>query len=50
MMKKMSNGTHGAHNRGYWSMSQYNAQRQEINQVSLNMSQYNARRPESYQG
>jgi hypothetical protein len=43
-MKSMSNGTHGVHNRGCWNMSQYNARRQESNQVSLNTSQYNARR------
>ena len=43
VMKSMSNGTHGLHNRGCWNMSQYNAQWQESNQVSLNTIQYNAR-------
>ena len=49
-MKSMSNGTHGVHNWGYWNMSQYNAQRQESNQVSLNTSQYNVRQQERNQG
>ena len=44
MKSMMSNGTHNVHNQRYWIMSQYNAQRQESNQVSLNINQYNVRR------
>ena len=49
-MNSMNNGTHGVHNWGCGNMSQYNAQWQESNQVSLNTSQYNVQQQESNRG